>query len=95
MRQSYNERALLGKYRVRFLQLELRGGAADYSILPESLTAIYGKVAPGSTGMQATFAPVEFQGDPGYATAELLKFAAAAGLPAWNVLHKIGPTSPN
>ena len=68
-------------------------GAVDYAILPESLTAIYGKVPSGN--MQATFAPVEFQGDPGYAASDLSKFATAAGLPPWNVSHKIGPSSPS
>ena len=67
--------------------------AADYDILPESLTAIYGTVAAGS--MQSTYAPVEFQGDPGWSPEDLSKFATASGLPQWNVSHKIGPYTPN
>jgi len=72
----------------------LRGGdaAVDYSIVPESLTAIYGRVAPGNT--QATFAPVEFQNDPGYAAKDLLNFATDTGLAPWTISHKIGPSSP-
>jgi tripeptidyl-peptidase-1 len=68
-------------------------GVEDYSIVPESLTAIYGHVKPGN--MKATYAPVEFQGDPGFAAKDLTAFAEAAGLPAWNISHKIGPSSPS
>ena len=65
----------------------LRGGAVDYSILPESLAAIYGAVPAAAAGSAASFAPIEFQGDAGFVPADLSTFAVAAGFAPWNISH--------
>jgi len=68
----------------------LRGGAVDYAILPESLTAIYG-TAKGSS--KASQAPVEFQQDAGWEKKDIADFANMTGVPAWTVSHTIGPNA--
>ena len=71
----------------------LRAGAEDYAVLPETLAAIYGAVPPATNA--SSYGPVEFQNDSGWSPKDLEKFADEAGLPRWNVTHKIGPYSPS
>ena len=86
----------LGNSRPAAVLQAINGGAADYTVVPQTLVALY-NVTSSDGAAASTQAPVEFQGYPSYVQTDLDTFTKDVNVPDFTIPKSqiIGPFNAN